>query len=162
MAPSKVDEYILRNREKLKVDSDIVDLINEESQRLPESVQEKEGKEKEKKKVQLDTKERKIDIEAEMKKVKKEISEDGEKEKDVKVDSSDEERETVEQKQKHTPVGIRSKVKVDGYPPSTVIAQNARSISRKGDVRESKTWQALLIERLEEIWGDIQSLFSTK
>lgn len=49
---------------------------------------------------------------------------------------------------------------MSGYEPSQDIADNSELISEKGSVREGKTWQAALLQRLKEMWGNLLSLFS--
>ncbi len=51
-------------------------------------------------------------------------------------------------------------VQIAGYSPSSTIADNAETIATKGNVQDSRTWQAMLLQRFLEIWGSFKGLFS--
>jgi hypothetical protein len=94
--------------------------------------------------------------------VKQEIAQEGEQINIEKKSTAKEELEAVENKQTYTPKGMSGVQKVDGYTPSNNVVKNASVIASKGSINDSKTWQAVLIERLEEMWGNIQNLMGSK
>ncbi len=49
---------------------------------------------------------------------------------------------------------------VFGYQPSPQIASDAEDIASKGNVKESRTWQATVMQRLIGMWGSISGLFN--
>lgn len=159
MAQDKVDPYILQNREKLGVGSDIVKII-EDGMPKEEIVEEKASVTPVQTEIHEDTGDQ-SNVESEMKKVREEISKEEENSK-VELSSSEEEKTTVEQKNPVVQHSSGANIKVDGYSPSQEVAKNSDKLVAKGDVHQSQTWQAMLIERLEEIWGDIRGLFSAK
>lgn len=60
----------------------------------------------------------------------------------------------------NTAQGMASRAMMFGYQPSKTVASNLTELSEKGDVRSAKTWQAVMLRRLMEMWGSITSLFS--
>ncbi|MFH1547083.1 MAG: hypothetical protein ABIC57_01200 [bacterium] len=159
IASDKVDSYIIQNKEKLGIGDEVVKLMEKSVSEEVSEVEEKIESEK-----PIEMKERSseaVDVESEMKKVKEEISNE---EKEIGAELSSSEEEKVKVEQKIEPIKQRSggQIKVDGYAPSQTVAQNSTKIAQKGDVNKSQTWQAVLIQRLEEIWGDIRGLFSAK
>ena len=160
MASGKVDQFIIQNQEKLGVDKEIIDLIEANISNSEVLLEEKVEQSKPSQ-VEVE-KEKIVDIESEMKRVKEEISSEEDSASSMTSPESEKEKERVEQKKRGIQHSTGKKIKIDGYSPSPEIAQNSEKIASKGDVNESKTWQAVLIERLEQIWGDIRGLFSTK
>lgn len=56
-------------------------------------------------------------------------------------------------------VATRMSLGMSGYPPSQQVATNAKEIAEKGPVNDSKTWQAMVLQRFLEIWGSFKGLF---
>ncbi|MBN1618985.1 hypothetical protein JW887_06645 [Candidatus Dojkabacteria bacterium] len=48
---------------------------------------------------------------------------------------------------------------VYGYQPDATVAQKAEEISNEEPVEQSKTWQALALKRIYEMWGSFKNLF---
>lgn len=182
MAESKINEYIIQNQEKLGIDAEIIELIDIRSSEAPKTVEkgggavsgrvEKAGKAEKTdnfQQIEGETQKVKQEIAQEREKSKAEIKEVEQKTEETPKDSerdssasSEQEKERVEKAKPYTPGGISGVGKVDGYAPSLNVAQQSDKLVAKGNINESQTWQATLIERLEEMWGDIRNLFTAK
>jgi hypothetical protein len=57
-------------------------------------------------------------------------------------------------------VATRMSLGMSGYAPSQQVASNAKDIAEKGPVNDSKTWQAMVLQRFLEIWGSFKGLFA--
>lgn len=156
MAVGNVDRYIIQNKERLGIDKKVISLIEGNPLDVSEGQEEKIEPEVSKEKSSTI-----LDVETELKKQKEEMSKE-EKGEGIKSQTAEEEKQDVEQKTVGESQILRPNIKIDGYNLSSVVSQNSKNISLKGDVHESKTWQAMLIERIEEIWGDVRGLFSAK
>lgn len=156
IAPVRVDQFILANRERLNVNPDVVKLIEAEPQEAIETKEVAKGEVKEAKREKVPE----LDVKKEMEGVKMEIAESEREMKGVET-SAIEEKRTVEQGDLDTHGGIKTSFKLDGYQPSAQIVSNSKSIAFHGDIKKAETWQALLVQRLQEIWGSIQKFFAT-
>lgn len=162
LAEGQIDEYIVKNQEKLGIDNEIIDLITQKSPEGPKT-EEISGTDVssrvEESKISSNT-EKITQIEDETQKVKAEIAQEVKESEELTKEVTPKEKKSDPKEKEDTLGGISVVEKVDGYAPSAEVAKDAEKLSTKGNVNESKTWQATLIERLEKMWGNIQTLFS--
>jgi len=64
--------------------------------------------------------------------------------------------------QQYVEIGTSGRVPIgiSGYAPSKDVADKAEEIAEKGPICDSKTWQAMLLQRFLEIWGSFKGIFS--
>ncbi len=109
-----------------------------------------------------------LDVKERMKKIQSEIGsiskEDASKAEIIKQ-TAEKKEQTTTQGTQSTDAGATSRIALDnqhmyGYEPSQEIASQMEEIAEHGEVSDSKTWQAMLMQRLSQMWGGIQKLFS--
>lgn len=55
-------------------------------------------------------------------------------------------------------VAKRLEMSVQGYMPSKAVIANATHLAAQGDVKEAKTWQGALVQRIHEMWSHLKGL----
>lgn len=75
--------------------------------------------------------------------------------------------QTAEQKEQMTTdatqdtaaeVAKRFAMSIQGYVPSKTVIMNATNLAAQGDVKEAKTWQGALVQRIQEMWNNLKGL----
>lgn len=79
--------------------------------------------------------------------------------------------QTAEQKEQTTTgatqgssagVAQRIAMSIQGYLPSQTVIVNATKLASQGDIKEAKTWQGALVQRIHEMWSNLKGFVSVQ